>query len=372
MRKLILCVDRDDDVGTKGGKNTPIIGRTKILNAAISLGLSDPEDSDTNTILAGVQIYEKLKSQGEDVEVALIGGDSNLGFRADEALSTQLEVVLSSTKPDGVILVSDGSEDESFYPVISSRVRIISLRRVFVKQAPDIERTIHIVLKTLDDEKMKKKILIPVALAFLVYGLFAISGLGNMGLGAITVTLGAYFIVRAYRLEESVSSLFSDLRTGIISSRISVPFTMIAFVFVMGGIVFGFGSVQSHIETGTSFEMVVEFLHSSIWWFVTAGFALGIGKALDTYFKEDKFNWFFFSFSLSLLALGSIISGSLYLFKIFASYELDGTLDLLFIQKAFFFMVSGVGIAIFGGYIHHYIKEKEAKERAEKALSSEA
>ena len=58
MKKLVLCVDRDDDMGEKAHVISPVIGRQENLNAAVALALVDPEDSDVNTTLAGIKIYD--------------------------------------------------------------------------------------------------------------------------------------------------------------------------------------------------------------------------------------------------------------------------------------------------------------------------
>ena len=47
---LVICVDRDDDVGRKAGITTPVVGRDSCINAAQRLALEDPEDADSNSI----------------------------------------------------------------------------------------------------------------------------------------------------------------------------------------------------------------------------------------------------------------------------------------------------------------------------------
>ena len=42
---LVICVDRDDDVGKKAGITTPVVGRDECINAAQRLALEDPEDA---------------------------------------------------------------------------------------------------------------------------------------------------------------------------------------------------------------------------------------------------------------------------------------------------------------------------------------
>lgn len=91
---LVICVDRDDDLGSKANIEGPVIGRTDNINAAIKLGLADPEDSDANTIFEGVRIYDDLKSQEKDVEIASISGSPDIGLKSDQNLSDQLDSVL--------------------------------------------------------------------------------------------------------------------------------------------------------------------------------------------------------------------------------------------------------------------------------------
>ena len=47
-RILVLCVDRDADLETKAGIQTPIVGRGENLDAAVALALKDPEEPDAN------------------------------------------------------------------------------------------------------------------------------------------------------------------------------------------------------------------------------------------------------------------------------------------------------------------------------------
>src|SRR5438132_1362909 len=64
MKILVLCVDRDDDIGVKTGIKTPLIGREANLNAATKLGLADPEDSDVNALLSAISTYDGLVRDG--------------------------------------------------------------------------------------------------------------------------------------------------------------------------------------------------------------------------------------------------------------------------------------------------------------------
>ncbi|MEE8232378.1 MAG: DUF373 family protein, partial [Thermoplasmata archaeon] len=124
MKALVLCVDRDDDLGVKANVPGPVVGRQANLDAAMQLGIHDPEDADVNTILAGVSLYDELQNDGMEVEVATIVGDPKVGQQSDRILSEQLDAVLEQVAPDVAYLVSDGAEDEFVYPMIASRIRV--------------------------------------------------------------------------------------------------------------------------------------------------------------------------------------------------------------------------------------------------------
>src|SRR3989475_10250777 len=117
MKTLVLCVDRDDDIGTKTGIKGPLIGREDNLAAATKLGLADPEDSDVNALLSAVSTYDRLVKEGQDAEIATICGDVRVGPTSDLILTQQLDQVLDEVRPDRVFLVSDGAADKAFAPI---------------------------------------------------------------------------------------------------------------------------------------------------------------------------------------------------------------------------------------------------------------
>ena len=73
-RTLIICIDRDDDIGVKAGVKTPIIGRDACVSAATKLSISDPEEADANAIFAAMKEYDNLLSKGEFCEVVIVSG----------------------------------------------------------------------------------------------------------------------------------------------------------------------------------------------------------------------------------------------------------------------------------------------------------
>src|SRR5690242_1268935 len=114
-RLLVICVDRDDDIG-KAGVITPIVGRNACIDAAQRLALEDPEDADSNSIFAAVKTYEDLVSKGYQAEVILVSGTENKGVQGDEKIVSQVKNIIEKFSANGAVIVSDGEDDESVIP----------------------------------------------------------------------------------------------------------------------------------------------------------------------------------------------------------------------------------------------------------------
>jgi len=199
MKTLILNIDRDDDFGRKAGIKSPIVGYKNNVTAANRLGQADPEDSDLNAIFYAIKTYNSLKKEGKNVEIATICGHIKVGFKSDEIISQQLEQVIKETGVEEVVLISDGAEDEYVLPIIESRIKITSVSRVSVKQSKELEDTYYRVMKILEDEKVQKQFVLPLALVLIVWSFFIMVGLPSAGFGAIVLTLGIFLLIRVGR-----------------------------------------------------------------------------------------------------------------------------------------------------------------------------
>src|SRR3990172_9078274 len=170
MKTLVLCVDRDDDIGIKTGIKGPLIGRDDNLAAALKLGLADPEDSDVNALLSAISTYDDLVKQGVDAEVATICGDVRVGSASDLVLTQQLDRVLEEVRPSRAFLVSDGAEDEAFAPILGSRIKVDHVRRVYVRQAATLQSWYYQAAQGVKNPKIRRKLMIPLGLVLLLFG----------------------------------------------------------------------------------------------------------------------------------------------------------------------------------------------------------
>lgn len=210
-RILVLCIDRDDDIGSKGGMETPILGRDPCINAGTRLAIEDPEDADANAIFGAIKTYEELISKGYESEVALVSGKFNRGIEADEKISFEIQNVLTRYKADAAVLVSDGEDDETVIPIIQSMVPVISIQRIIIKHSRSVEYSYAVLgryIKMLVYDPRYSKFFLGVPGALLVAtGLATVFGLTREAIALALSILGAAFIIRAFDIDKSLASL---------------------------------------------------------------------------------------------------------------------------------------------------------------------
>ncbi|MFP3300667.1 MAG: DUF373 family protein [Thermoplasmatales archaeon] len=314
MKTLILCVDRDNDLGEKARIETPIVGREFVLNAGISLLLADPEDSDGNSLFLAVKEYDELKKKGEDVEIAAIAGDKNVGGVSDLIISEQLDTVLKATNPDNAIFISDGAEDEFILPIILSRIKIRMVKRVVVRQEKNIESLYYIVIRALKEEKFLKKVLAPLGVAFLVLGLSMLLifilriiyfGLGSLdpataGFISVTTAIGVYFLVKAYSVGKRLSKAWERLEEQFMNTRITVFSGLIGISIIIYGIYIGF---QAAFTQTIVYEAILYLLYKFVPFFIIGIIVYDIGRIMESLriFKEEEKKKYLLRYAFSAL-----------------------------------------------------------------------
>jgi Predicted membrane protein len=314
MKTLILCVDRDNDLGEKARIKTPIVGREFVLNAGISLLLADPEDSDGNSLFQAVKEYDELKKKGEDVEIAAIAGDKNVGGVSDLIISEQLDTVLKATNPDNAIFISDGAEDEFILPIILSRIKIRMVKRVVVRQEKNIESLYYIIIRALKEEKFLKKVLAPLGVAFLVLGVSMLLifilrivyfGLGSLdpataGFISVTTAIGVYFLVKAYSVGKHLSKAWEMLEEQFMNTRITVFSGLIGISIIIYGIYIGF---QAAFTQTIVYEAILYLLYKFVPFFIIGIIVYDIGRIMESLriFKEEEKKKYLLRYAFSAL-----------------------------------------------------------------------
>src|SRR5271170_8012480 len=188
--RLVVCVDRDDDLGRKAGVAGPVVGRQNVIDAALKLATADPEDADTNAMFAAVHLLDELREAGDEAEVVVLTGSGKVGVVSDRKVANQFDEVLGAHRAESAFLVSDGAEDEYLFPIISSRIKVDGVRRVFIRQAASLESTYYTVLRALKDPKLRQKTVLPIAMVSLILALAAAGGVIQWGFIGLAIFLG--------------------------------------------------------------------------------------------------------------------------------------------------------------------------------------
>jgi len=285
-RTLILSVDRDDDIGFKANIVNPVVGREACLHAANALGLADPEDSDINAIFQAVSLYDELKDQGEDVEVAIIAGNHMHMIEGDRKIAADLGRVVAETGVSSCIVVTDGAEDEFVIPIVQSKLPVTSIRRVIVNQMPNLEGTYYIIKKLLNDPKIARLVLVPLGLAMLLWAIAYLVDRPQIATFIVVGAIGIYLLYRGLGIDDLISGFIHALRTSLTRGRISFVTYIAGILLVIVGVIMGLMNLLVYYaEIGLLLYFLI-FMYGAVLWLALAGIVASIGIITDQYFYD--------------------------------------------------------------------------------------
>lgn len=311
---LVLCVDRDDDLGSKAKVGTPVVGREAALEAGTKLALADPEEADANAIFAAVKKYDDLVKAGTPCEVAIVCGDVNSGFEADRRIGKEVEEVVASKEYAGVVLVSDGGEDEHVIPIIQSITPIASVERVAVKHSESVEETYMVLGRYLrmlvfDPRYSKWSLGVP-GLILVLAGVLIISGQVFDAELATLLIVGGAFLVRGFSIDRTVAILLRRGPTGYIRL-----FSMVASILIaIAGLFTGYNAMVGDAAAWTAVsanasqlgtygaQLAGYFIGGSLA-LVWGGIAIYFAGALLSHIARESLRWRRDSFLLLMLAI---------------------------------------------------------------------
>lgn len=246
-------IDEDNDVGRKAGWVTPIVGRDRNFLAAKDLLLSDPEEADANAMFAAIKLYDELSKGAEStVEIATVSGKPGGGLDSDRKLSQEIEQVLVEFPATEGIVVTDGPLSESVSAIITSRIKVISVRKLVVKQSTSIETTWILLgkyFKTALFESEYARVLLGIPGTFLL----AIGVLFYYNLltpATLLILVGIVLAMRGFGIDTAVASYFRKLqmiptRPALYQVRVYVGFS--SAILVVVALVAGINSVATYI-----------------------------------------------------------------------------------------------------------------------------
>jgi putative membrane protein len=359
-RVLVACVDRDNDLGKNGGVETPVFGRDQCINAGTRLAIEDPEDADANAIFGAIKIYEELVTKGYETEVAIIAGAYNRGIEADEKISSELIAVLSKFKAEGVVIVSDGEDDETVIPLIQAMVPVISIQRIIMRHSRSVEYSYAVFgkyVKMLIYDPRYSKFFLGVPGALLIASGFAtIFGFTREALAIVLSILGVAFVIRAFDIDKAIGSLNRTTP----STFIRIFSTFAGIMIILVGISNGISSIpDGAIAKGASISEIVtnrvivgDFVHGSLT-LIWIGLATIFGGILLS-------NWFKGSITILSDILRLVVLGLIFIPAIqFTSVLTEKTNPFNLISSLFI----GLAITLVAAtFLFQYFRNKKGGE----------
>jgi len=215
-RTLVLCVDRDDDLGVKAGIETPILGRGENINAAVKLALRDPEEPDANAIFEAVRIFDRLtetvEKEGGQCQIATLAGSELGGVGADRKLVSEFNEVLKTFPATDIVLVVDGFTDETILPLIQSRVPVTSVRRITVRHSQTIEETAWLFsryLKMLIENPRYARIALGLpGVLIIIFGILTALRMLESTWIAFLLVLGTFLAIKGFGLDKTARNFY--------------------------------------------------------------------------------------------------------------------------------------------------------------------
>ncbi len=216
---LVIVIDVDDDLGSIGIE-TPVIGEDEVRRVAEAFGLQRPEDSDLNAIYKGLKIYREQVGSGRRSEIVLLSGDPVNTLRAHKRIVEGLEEALEKlgVSPGSVeaLVVSDGAEDETVIPLISSRVKLIGLERIVVTQHVGIETTYvilgRLIKKAIFEPRFSKYFVGVPGVILLSAALLAMTGWFTYAVQLGALILAIAMIIRGFSLEPYIDRMMQEAK----------------------------------------------------------------------------------------------------------------------------------------------------------------
>jgi len=360
-RTLILSIDRDDDVGYKAGIVSPALGRDACLDAATRLGLADPEDSDTNAIFQAIKTYDELNAKGEDVEIAVIGGNHMNMLEGDRRIGDLLKKVIEITGVTECILISDGAEDEYVLPIIQSHLKMSGVVRVIIKQLPNIEGTYYIIKKLMNDPKIAKIVLLPIGLVLLLYALVSLLAPGVSAVLVVIGIIGLYLLFKGFDLDRYFYYAWHAVIESFRKGQFSFFAYLVAVILVIGGVISGLMSVISNFPNSGdvgALYLVLSFLYGAVIWIVIAALVASAGKITDYIQNYQAGISRIFVVPFFVTAIGMISYGAVIYFLSISPVEpfpfttTDGIIAMMLLT------IAGLAIAFLGIYLRPSVQRK--------------
>jgi putative membrane protein len=310
MSTLVVCVDREDDIGAKTGLETPVAGWEAVRSLVTEVGLADPEDASVNCLLESLRVARDLRADDEEVSVAVISGAAETMVGRDRAVADQMDDLIADYDPDSAVVVIDSAQDERLVPIIESRVQVDAVDRVVVRQARDIESTYYLLKQFLADEELRQTVLVPVGVALLVFPILLLLVGPATAVASITAVIGTFVLYKGLGIDDYVADLPAEVKDALYSGRVSIVTYVVASGLTLVGVFAGFLRVSDPAAPTTGVLLpAMAFAYASVPWLAAAAMAASIGRLLDEVIRNDRVQNSYLNLPFGVFAVGLVVRG---------------------------------------------------------------
>ena len=239
-----------------------------------------------------------------DDGVAILTGDERVGIKSDRNIAQQLDDVISEFQPDRGILVTDGMEDESVLPILSSRLSIDHVEKIIVRQSKGIEGTYYYIAKAIEDPRWRARLLVPIAVFMMILGLGMILPNGAVLIGSMPLLVGVYLLFKGLGAEDRLERLMRDMRESADAAILSSLLWAVTGVAILLAVVEGYDTyAEFRVDGGGSnILMGLTVLQKSLTWIVLGALAFALSMMVLRWKKGN-----FSGRSVLIIAFGAVL-----------------------------------------------------------------
>ncbi|WP_435152782.1 DUF373 family protein [Haladaptatus sp. DFWS20] len=328
MSTLVVCVDRNNDIGRKTGLEMPVAGWEAVRSLVTDVGLADPEDSSVNCMLEALRVARDLRDGDESTTVAVISGTAETRVSADRAVAAQMDELVAKYDPDSAIIVIDSAEDERLVPIVESRVRVDAVDRVVVRQARDIESTYYLLKQFLADEELRQTVLVPTGIALIAFPVLLLQLGLAMATSAITAVIGLFVLYKGLAIGDYLRDLPAEARDALYSGRVSIVTYVVGLGLSLIGVFAGALRAAPLQSSEGVLMTAMAFTFESVPWIAVAALTASMGRLLDEAIRNDRVRNSYLNLPFGVLAVGLVVRG-------FSAYFLqrDGKIPAVVVPK---------------------------------------
>ncbi|ODR81291.1 hypothetical protein BG842_13355 [Haladaptatus sp. W1] len=309
MSTLVVCVDRNNDIGRKTGLEMPVAGWEAVQALVTDVGLADPEDSSVNCLLEALRVARDLRDGDEESIVAVISGTADTRVSADRAVAAQMDELVAEHDPDSTIVVIDSAEDERLVPIVESRTRVDAVDRVVVRQARDIESTYYLLKQFLADEELRQTVLVPTGIALIAFPVLLLQLGLAMATSAITAVIGLFVLYKGLAIGDYFRNLPAEARDALYSGRVSIVTYVVGVGLSLIGVFAGALRAAPMDSTGNVLMTAMAFVFESVPWIAVAALTASMGRLLDEAIRNDRVRNSYLNLPFGVLAVGLVVRG---------------------------------------------------------------